>query len=82
MTLHARIASLVARVLSVSPGTLAGAASPASLGEWDSIQLMHVCLALEEEFALRFDDDELSRIDSLETILEVLRGRGLEASSR
>jgi acyl carrier protein len=82
MTLQARIASIVARALGVSPRTLADAASPASLVEWDSIQHMHVCLALEEEFALRFDDDELSRIDGPETILEVLRGRGLEASSR
>ena len=41
-----------------------------ALEEWDSLKHMHLVLALEEEFGIEFDDDEVS---SLATVADLAR---------
>lgn len=42
------------------------------LEKWDSLNHMKIIAALEEEFSIRFDDDLLEKLTSLEIIKEEL----------
>jgi acyl carrier protein len=39
---------------------------------WDSLRQMNLILALEEEFAVRFSDDEVIELISVPLIVEIL----------
>ncbi|WP_146036899.1 acyl carrier protein [Leptospira inadai] len=42
---------------------------------WDSLRHMSLVLALEEEFGIRFDDDEIPNLISFKLILHALDAR-------
>ena len=42
------------------------------LEKWDSLNHMKIIAAIEEEFSIRFDDDLLEKLTSLEIIKEEL----------
>jgi len=46
--------------------------SPDTVANWDSLKHMNLILALEEEFAVAFSDDEVTEMLSLRRIVEIL----------
>ena len=46
--------------------------------EWDSIGHMCLITALEEEFGVEFEPDEIMGISSFEKGIEVLKNKGIE----
>jgi acyl carrier protein len=49
--------------------------SPASLPEWDSVAQVHIILAVEEAFGMRFTTDEVAKVHNVADILKVLESR-------
>lgn len=49
-------------------------AAPSVIESWDSLKHMNLILALEEEFHLRFSDEELMDLLDLPTIVSVVKG--------
>jgi acyl carrier protein len=43
--------------------------------EWDSLAHVRLTLALEEEFKVRFDDEELALLNSVETIASLVQSK-------
>lgn len=43
--------------------------------EWDSLAHVRLTLALEEEFEVRFDDEELSLLSSVEAIARLVQSK-------
>jgi acyl carrier protein len=68
-----RVAETVARVLGVAPESIDEESSPETLGAWDSLKHMSLILALEEEFAVSFSDDEVVNMLSVGGIADVLQ---------
>ncbi len=49
--------------------------SPESIDSWDSLQHLNLVLAIEEQFALEIDPEELERMNSLDAISRLIEGK-------
>jgi acyl carrier protein len=49
--------------------------SPSTLPEWDSVAQVHIILAVEEAFDMRFTTDEVAKVHCVADILRVLESR-------
>ena len=54
-----KIKDIIASVFGIDPKDVDDNASPDTIENWDSIRHMNLGVALEEEFAIEFDDEEL-----------------------
>ena len=48
--------------------------SPEDIDTWDSLNQINLVLALEEEFGVRFTDDQIVQMLSVRSIIETLDG--------
>jgi acyl carrier protein len=62
----------VGRIMGVAPETLIETSSPDSVEAWDSLKHMSMVLALEEEFGVRFSDEQIMGLSSVGIILSTL----------
>jgi len=60
-----QVRGIAADVLQVAPKTLGAESSPESVQSWDSVQHLNMVLALEEQFGIQFDPEEM---DAMKTI--------------
>jgi acyl carrier protein len=77
--MEARLRKVIAAVLGVDAAAVTPEASPATLKSWDSLRQMQIMLALEEEFQVRFDDDQIHELASFQLIAAELARRGISA---
>ena len=75
--MNERLRKVISVVLGIEPGLVTDDASPATLKTWDSLKQMHIMLALEEEFSVRFEDDQIHELASVAKINDELRKRGI-----
>jgi acyl carrier protein len=64
-----RVERVVAGVLGTGVSTGGGAVN---IGEWDSVKHMNVILAVENEFDVEFDDEELANTHSIPRMVEAV----------
>jgi acyl carrier protein len=50
--------------------------STANLPDWDSVAMVHIILAAEAEFGVRFSTDEVAVVSSVADILRVIERHG------
>ena len=67
-----RIKSVMAVVFEMNANTIQDDAVPGSVGQWDSIRHMNLIVALEEEFDIRFTDDEITDLLSFKLIESIV----------
>ncbi len=68
-----RVRSVFAAVFQVPPEAVPSTYSKETFSQWDSLKHVTLVLALENEFGIRFEDDEYSRLDSYSSILSIVR---------
>jgi len=73
--LEARVIGLVGRELGVPEGAITSATSSADIEKWDSLGHLQVCMALEAEFGISPELEELSELDSV-AIVDYVRDAG------
>jgi len=71
-----RIKAVFGQVFRVDPAELPSTASPAEIEAWDSFGHLALVEALQEEFKVEFEREDIAKMDSLATIEEILRLRG------
>ena len=49
--------------------------SPNSINNWDSLRHMNLIVALEEEFNIEFEDEEISKLMNFKQIFEVVSAK-------
>ena len=64
---------VMGKVLQIPPQDISVDASRETLAAWDSLKHMNLILALEDEFGVEFNDQEIAGINSLNLLLEALR---------
>jgi acyl carrier protein len=74
-----RVRGIAADVLQVNRGSLNAESSPQSVENWDSVQHLNLVLALEEQFGVQFEPDEVDGMTSLGAIARLLSGKAAEA---
>ena len=64
--MESRIKVVMSNVLNIDSDTIKDDSSPDNIKDWDSIKHMNLIFALEEEFKIQFDDEEI--VDSMKYI--------------
>jgi acyl carrier protein len=77
--INQRVLNAMAVVFEMDAADIPLNAAPGVLEKWDSLKHMNLVLALEEEFEVRFTDDELVDLLNLKLIVDIvsekLKGR-------
>ena len=73
--MNERVANTIAEVMRVPAGQMNEDSSPDTIENWDSLQHMNLILALEEEFDVKFTDDEIASMVSAKVIAETVEAK-------
>lgn len=68
-----RIKNVMAAVFEVPVDEITNESSPGNIESWDSLKHMNLVVALEEEFNIRFEDDEIISLVNFNIIVATLR---------
>jgi acyl carrier protein len=63
------------RAFAVDPGSITLATEPKNIPQWDSLGHATLACALEREFNIRFDLDELMELENVRAIIRVVRAK-------
>ena len=66
--LQERVRRVVSNIMAVPLESVTLESSAESVESWDSLRHMNLILALEQEFGVRFEDDQVVKILSVELI--------------
>jgi acyl carrier protein len=75
MLMRERVYAVVSKVFRVPLGTIHDDSSPDTIETWDSLQHLHLILALEEEFGLQFSVDEIAAMQTVRSISAIVGER-------
>lgn len=78
MVLKERVFKIISQLMNVPLAEINEHSSPDNLEKWDSFQHMNLILALEEEFKLKFSEEEIVCMGDARIILEVLQNKGVK----
>lgn len=70
-----RFFGILSAMLNVPRERLNRESSRESCAEWDSLKHMHLVLALEEDFGIEFNDDEVSSLGSAGALLDAVASK-------
>ena len=79
MTLSDRVRRIAADVLEVLPDKIHPQSSPQTIETWDSVHHLNLVLALEQEFNLQFEPEEIDSMKDVQRILDILGSKVTEA---
>ena len=68
-----KVKKIVASVFNLEVDSIKDDASPDNILNWDSLNHMNLIVSLEEEFKVRFTDEEISEMLNLELILYTIQ---------
>lgn len=68
----ATVQRIASNLFQVPPGQIAPSSSPETIQTWDSVQQLNLVLALEQEFNVQFEPEELDQIHCIDDIVQLL----------
>ena len=75
-----RLKNVIAAILDIPTSEIGDDASPETISQWDSVKQMDLMLAIEDEFNIRFNDDEMVTLTSYPAIKDAIVSRGATLS--
>lgn len=69
------VRTLAADVLGIPRSQIDSHSTPEHIENWDSIQHVSLLVAIEEQFGVEFDPDEISQMQSIGKITELLAAK-------
>jgi len=70
--INKEIREIFSSTMSLNIETLGNNVSPSNLEAWDSLRHMRLLLALEQNFSISFDDEEIFEMVNLEKITQII----------
>ena len=70
-----RVRGILAALLNLPSDRVPLDGSRETLEEWDSLKHMHLVLALEEEFGIEFDDEDVSNLATVADLARAIEGK-------
>lgn len=67
-----KIKNIMSAIFSVDKNVINEDSSPETIETWDSLQHMNMIVALEEEFGITFNDDQISSMIDFKSVSEAL----------
>ncbi|HLX12903.1 MAG TPA: acyl carrier protein [Bacteroidota bacterium] len=74
-----RVRKVFSAVFQIPASSVNDSSGRESVSGWDSLKHLTLVLALEEEFGVRFEDDEAPALESFSSIVAVLRKKTVTA---
>jgi len=68
-----RVRGIAADVLQLDPASVTPDSSPQSVETWDSVQHLNLVLALEEQFGVQFEPEEMDSMKNIGAIADLVR---------
>ena len=78
MNIANKVKEVLSQVLDISPDTISNDFTRDSIDNWDSITQLTLVIALEEEFGVQFDDENMAQLLNFKSIILVLEGYGIQ----
>ncbi len=73
-----RLATVFSEVLEIPADQVADGLTPETSGAWDSLAMVNLILAIETEFEIDCDLDDLLSFTSVGRVRELIRGKGID----
>lgn len=70
-----KLFAILSSLLNVPRDQLGLESSKETIQQWDSLKHMHLVMALEEEFGIEFDDNEVAHLSSAAALLDSINGK-------
>jgi|APSaa5957512535_1039671.scaffolds.fasta_scaffold44353_3 acyl carrier protein len=70
-----RVLSIIGTILEMNEKDIPDDAAPGVIEKWDSLRHMSLILALEQEFEIRFTDDEMTELLNFKLIVDIVSER-------
>ncbi len=70
-----RVRSIAADVFEVEPSTVSDASTPDDIETWDSLALLNLMVALEDEFSITLPPDDVAEAPTLGHIVALVAAR-------
>lgn len=70
-----RVHRIAADVLEVKPERITESSTSENIETWDSVHHLNLILALEQEFALQFEPEEIDEMTGIRSVLAILDGK-------
>jgi acyl carrier protein len=70
-----RVVAVVSKIMGVPPEEVTDESSADTIPAWDSLRHMNLILALEEEFEVSFDDEEIVELLTVGLIVDTIRAK-------
>lgn len=67
-----RVKMIVAQIMEVPVESVSIDSSPDTIEEWDSLKHMNLILALEQNFGITFDEEQIVEMMSVEIIIATI----------
>jgi len=71
--MEVKIKEIMAAVFELSKSDINSDTNPDTVANWDSLRHMKFVLALEEEFAVEFSDDQIFSLTSIASIISCIK---------
>jgi len=71
--METKIKNVMAAVFEMPVENINIDSSPDSIDNWDSLKHMNLIVALEEEFNIEFNDDEITEMMNFKLIVEIIK---------
>lgn len=74
-SIESQVRQVMGDVLNVSPAGISPSAGPQEIEGWDSVQHLNLVLALEQAFAISIAPEEIEKMQSLSSIMQVVQSK-------
>jgi acyl carrier protein len=75
MSVFDQVRTAAADVLQVPPAEITEATTPEQIETWDSVQHLNLILALETQFGVEFEPEEIEQMKSIGKIVSLLESK-------
>jgi acyl carrier protein len=76
--MNQRLASVLAEVFGIRTDQVTPELTKNQVGSWDSLKQMDLVMTLEREFDIALEIPDIVRMDSVASIIDVLKGKGVD----
>lgn len=73
MDIQEKVIQVLVNILQVSPDNISTETTSDDVAKWDSLNHMNMILALEQEFGIRYDQEQMVNMLSVKEIIEVTK---------
>jgi acyl carrier protein len=70
-----RVRSIAADVLNIPANRLTADSSTETVETWDSVQHLNLVLALEQEFSVQFDPEEIDQMNNIGRVASIIESK-------